>query len=285
MITRRILYVVTIILFLSGIPFGWTEEISIQQVLRIDSDKNTFYEGEQIYFELEIENFYQTTKWFRENSVIFVDDKEVSPFSGYGMVIPYSKLNVKFSLCDRSLFKPGEHTVYFKISDNLSNSVKVKILKRFAEVDIFLDKDEYSKGETVVITVRNNDSKESIYYRPQVSCGYPFWELESIGEDNIFLNNCKREDKCIWGDYPPLKELRPQERLIAEWKLSEKGLNRYGCIQNGRFRIMFNYLSEMKDFHDKDKLYKCRAEKILDTHSTNYCKEVNIIYSNEFAIK
>jgi hypothetical protein len=146
-------------------------------------------------------------------------------------------------------------------------------------VVIYLDQSEYTKGQEAVITVKNNLSHE-IYYRKEIYCGLSFWQLEEY-KDNMWREYPYAEI-CKWGHYPPLVKLDSGAEISEKWPLSTPG-SEEKFIGKGMYRLMFNFTKKEVQRDDLFLLYSfCTTPEELEDEE---CKDVDIIYSNEFVVK
>jgi len=157
-------------------------------------------------------------------------------------------------------------------------------LKNIPEVTISTDKNNYDKGEVIIIVVKNGLDKTVLYQ----SGGDKFWGIEYY-KDNQWINPAYEEDggfqltkkdiddNCYIKLYERVlpSEFKPQANLSSQWNQKICPFGTGGpekprivkYIESGKYRLIFYYGFEIS----KDDPYKIF--------------EVKTVYSNAFVIK
>lgn len=171
----------------------------------------------------------------------------------------------------------------FLISKPKDNITSIPNTKTNPEIIISTDRNDYKKGETINIFVKNG-LDDSILYS---NGGDRFWEIERF-EDNKWVNPAYVEgggfqltdenigDNCYIVFYEKItpSKLVSQSTISSQWNQkicpfgngnpNEPQTVRY--IDNGQYRLVFNY-----GFEISDDIYRL--------------SEIKTVYSNIFTIK
>ncbi len=128
------------------------------------------------------------------------------------------------------------------------------------EVSILTDKYEYSKGETIKLTVINNlDS--TIIYAKSVRCGALFFDLNDCNGNNLIYH-----DNCLWDDFQHnFTELIPNDTLVGYWDQSIYTSFEYKEAQPGCYKFALPYF-----INNKKKKMKTWDNKKQEVYSNKF---------------
>ncbi|MBM3251585.1 MAG: hypothetical protein FJZ11_02220 [Candidatus Omnitrophica bacterium] len=280
---------VTLIAYSSAEAYSF--ELSLNPV-----EQKIYDRGERIGLVLTITNTdtraINAFDEFRFSSTMIIDEvsyrNEPNDWSAEGdrSIWPSQTLKINFAVSSftptKDILTNGKHTVAIRIGENTSNAITIEVAgPEPGNVDITTDKVNYRRGEKLIITVSNNDSKREIYYPPQVACGLSFWVLE---EYKLFKwSEFKYQRRCLWVMPPPYVKLEPNSKITKTWDLTMPGM-RLGMLTDefigpGRYRLRFYFLVK-----NADDPKRCDNDKKFNRSQYEFCPDKGLIYTNEFTV-
>lgn len=161
--------------------------------------------------------------------------------------------------------------------DELQKEIEgLKIIANYTrEVVLTTDKKEYSQGEIIKVSLRNNSDKSILYLDPKIGpCGSgPYWwglqkfEKDSWQELRIIRPGGIKKTECriCLREYTPIemfvREAQAGSEMFDNWNLKNCKGTTLSFIGSGNYRLTFTYGLSKDSWEEK------------------------IVYSNEFTIK